>query len=1334
MKHFSKNQKENKRRGVFMLLVGFIFFLCLFFPVQTTFQSVQAGPEMTPTTQTVTQRPALPDRTSTLPPQIKTLNTEDRSGSGSVSADKIQSIEKSTVIAPSIGLADNSAESPRTIQGVTTIRMSRTENAPNESGVIQLGSGQLDVQIPDQDYYWITMWTNESLPAGAEVTDFQYRVRIDDFHGTSGEDTTFWCGDYEIYLSSEAHGAPNKYLLVYDNLGGRTDGGNDDDSDDDSDIYLDMRSTSAFNGEDPTQEFSMWIEDTYSGDYGMVNYVEFDVYWEAPMPDLIAVSSAVSVETVREGENFWVRNGYRNDGNASAGPSHTKIYLSPGDDFDQSDDVLINPKKSLRALASGEEAEIQWDFVFPDMNSGNASYQVWIMLEVDCDDEVEESDENNLYKRNGAITVYQGTSDPDIEVNPLELVIDQPEAFTTVPPPDETHATGHALGLVIPEEVKAYWRTRQPKLEYEVQGFAAAIDWSVDDSPVKNQGSCGSCWAFSAVGLIENLSVENDLAEQVLVSCISGNDCGGGWHGYALEYIHDEGVPDEGCYPYLAQNGNCADKCADPEVLAKIQNYDKYGQWGEPTSNTVNDLKALLQDGPVLVTMDVPDDGTFDNYQGGIYNYSGGAIPAGRGHSVLLVGYDDVQQYFKAKNSWGSNWGEGGYFRIAFDDVTDDVNFGGYPCTGSGVTIERKSTDVFTISNVGDGTLEVTSITADKSWLSFDPMVPPTLSLAGGDARSIQCIVEWDAVPSPSDVSQVTIQSNDPDENPVIVTVRVNKGTTPTPVLVVNPGTLSFTANEGENPANQTLSISNAGSGSMSWSVTDDQTWLSVAPSNGTTTTEVDPVTVQVNSSAMTAGNYSGTITVTASGASDSPQTIPVSLSIQSGPGPCEPPFLQAVDMTGMAGSEVTLEINLDGNPTPIDAFGFKLSFCADKLSFVSAEKGDLISGFSFFQANEESPGVIRIGGFNTTGVPVESSGNFIRIHFSIQPCEVGETCNLILHDLVDDLVGINACNGIFTCGQNCDLGDVNLDGSITAGDALCAFQIYMNGGTPPEECDNECALIASDANCDGSVTSGDALVIFMAYMQGLEPPLECPSNMAKTQSPEIRLQINPIFAEPGAEITVPVYFQSSQAIRSFSLDLGYPKDLLEFVAVTPGELTQKLTALDGKVNLDGVITLGGYHTEPLAAPQREVLLYVQFKLKNEAAGTGDLWIFNPADDLAPAQIENSMLAVSSSSVEMLASSEVPKIYRLEQNFPNPFNLETEIAYQIPKAGMVKLNIYNSLGQRIRSLVQENHPAGKYVAHWDGYNDQGHEVPSGVYFYQIFVNQFTAVKKLLLIK
>jgi FlgD Ig-like domain/Lamin Tail Domain len=94
----------------------------------------------------------------------------------------------------------------------------------------------------------------------------------------------------------------------------------------------------------------------------------------------------------------------------------------------------------------------------------------------------------------------------------------------------------------------------------------------------------------------------------------------------------------------------------------------------------------------------------------------------------------------------------------------------------------------------------------------------------------------------------------------------------------------------------------------------------------------------------------------------------------------------------------------------------------------------------------------------------------------------------------------------------------------------------------------------------------------------------------------------------------------------------------------------------------------------------------------------------------------------------------LPRTYALEQNYPNPFNPETMIKYQLPKQAAVSINIFNILGQKVRTLVDNVQPAGTYSIRWDGANDRGVRVPSGIYFYRMKSADFVRMHKMLLLK
>jgi hypothetical protein len=108
--------------------------------------------------------------------------------------------------------------------------------------------------------------------------------------------------------------------------------------------------------------------------------------------------------------------------------------------------------------------------------------------------------------------------------------------------------------------------------------------------------------------------------------------------------------------------------------------------------------------------------------------------------------------------------------------------------------------------------------------------------------------------------------------------------------------------------------------------------------------------------------------------------------------------------------------------------------------------------------------------------------------------------------------------------------------------------------------------------------------------------------------------------------------------------------------------------------------------------------------------------------------------AVLSINIEDVITSETPTAYKLYANYPNPFNPTTTIAYDVPETADVRLEIYNTMGQLVRVLKDVSHQPGHYQVYWDGKNDAGSPVVSGVYVYKIFSNEFQQTHKMLLLK
>jgi len=216
---------------------------------------------------------------------------------------------------------------------------------------------------------------------------------------------------------------------------------------------------------------------------------------------------------------------------------------------------------------------------------------------------------------------------------------------------------------------------RFPEMAALVAAPPAEFDWTTKGAvtPVKDQGQCGSCWSFGTTGDIEGTyflagNPLVPLSEQELVSCDTKSQdqgCNGGLQEVAFEYVIKNGLTTEANYPYTSgggRSGTCDSSKLAP-VAAKISSWSQVSKGGlVGGGDEKNIMTALLASGPITIGINASP---MQRYKGGIDNPLF-CMKSSLDHAVLIVGYgtENGKDYWKIKNSWNTDWGEDGFYRI----------------------------------------------------------------------------------------------------------------------------------------------------------------------------------------------------------------------------------------------------------------------------------------------------------------------------------------------------------------------------------------------------------------------------------------------------------------------------------------------------------------------------------------------------------------------------------------------------------------------------------------------------------------------------------------------
>jgi hypothetical protein len=207
-----------------------------------------------------------------------------------------------------------------------------------------------------------------------------------------------------------------------------------------------------------------------------------------------------------------------------------------------------------------------------------------------------------------------------------------------------------------------------------------SLDWTTKGAVtgVKDQGQCGSCWAFSTTGSTEGAvflkyNHLTSLSEQELVDCAGsyGNDgCNGGLMDNAFKYVEANGLCTEAAYPYTGKDGTCKKTSCTASTNSKITGF-------KDVTHTENALGSALDSTPISIAIEADQSG-FQLYSSGVFC---GVCGQNLDHGVLAVGYgtESGTDYWKVKNSWGTSWGEKGYILMCRNEnkcgISDEPSY-----------------------------------------------------------------------------------------------------------------------------------------------------------------------------------------------------------------------------------------------------------------------------------------------------------------------------------------------------------------------------------------------------------------------------------------------------------------------------------------------------------------------------------------------------------------------------------------------------------------------------------------------------------------------------------
>ena len=351
--------------------------------------------------------------------------------------------------------------------------------------------------------------------------------------------------------------------------------------------------------------------------------------------------------------------------------------------------------------------------------------------------------------------------------------------------------------------------------------------------------------------------------------------------------------------------------------------------------------------------------------------------------------------------------------------------------------------------------------------------------------------------------------------------------------------------------------------------------------------------------------------------------------------------YLKLNPHTGTTGNIIKISIDISNNTLPISSFGLNFIYDSNLFTLKSIKKGCLTSDWSTIGGEEEPPGTITIVGIAGGGQAIyeDSQGTLVRIWLKVK-CDSFTTeteSDIRIENYLGDIEGFSPypCTADITLVPCPRVGDVNSDGDLTPGDAQNTLEIYL-GKRAPEFCQKT----TSDSNGDESTTPGDAQDIFDCYLGRKELP-ECHDESAGTSSSSSfsslkrardKKRLRPYkpklftlntIGYSGKTVNIPIIITNPEGVSSFSFEVNYVPELLEYTGIRRSQLTNEFDYVRGIEEIEGLIRVEGESKQPIKYNKYASLAVLAFRVKEGVNGSLPIILFNPGKDLFNVEIDD---------------------------------------------------------------------------------------------------------------